>query len=160
LRSNVRDMRKRRPIDALLPKTRQAILAATLPFPERSWYLTDLAKHLGVAASSLQRELGALVEAGIFERRPDGNRIYFRPHPQCPFMPELRGLIMKTIVEGNERDQKTVREQRADEGQGSCPWQGDNAHVPAWNAQTLAWVLPPLLPAPEDRHDILDGHDE
>jgi predicted nucleotidyltransferase len=90
-------MRKRGPIDALLPRTRQGILAATLAQPERWWYLSDLAKHLRVPASSLQRELAALVAAGILERRPDGNRVYFRPDRGCPFFAELRGLIVKTI---------------------------------------------------------------
>jgi DNA-binding transcriptional ArsR family regulator len=92
----IRYMRNSRPLDALLPKTRQAILAATLPRPEQTWYLADLAKHLRVRPSSLQRELAALVEAGILKRRRDGNRVYYQPDPDCPFMPELRGLIVKT----------------------------------------------------------------
>lgn len=85
-----------RPLDALFPKTRQLILAALLPKPERSWYLTDLAKHIGVRPSSLQRELAGMVEAGILTRRRDGNRVYYQPDDQCPFMAELRGLIVKT----------------------------------------------------------------
>ena len=89
-------MRKSRPLDALFPKTRQAILAATLPRPKRSWYLADLAKHLRVRPSSLQRELAALVAADILKRRRDGNRVYYEPDPDCPFLPELRGLIVKT----------------------------------------------------------------
>ena len=89
-------MRILSPLDALLPKTRQAILAAMLPQPARSWYLADLALHLGVPSSSLQRELKALVDAGILTRRRDGNRVYFQPDSDCPFMPELQGLILKT----------------------------------------------------------------
>lgn len=49
-------MRKLNPLEALFPKTRQAILAATLMEPVRSWYLTDLARKLEVSPSSLQRE--------------------------------------------------------------------------------------------------------
>jgi uncharacterized protein len=90
------NMRKSRHLDALFPKTRQAILAATLPLPNRSWYLSDLAKHLRVRPSSLQRELAALVEAGILKRRRDGNRVYYHADTDCPFMPELQGLITKT----------------------------------------------------------------
>ncbi len=89
-------MRNFRPLDALFPKTRQAILAALLPRPERAWYLADLAKHLRLSPSSLQRELAALVSAGILTRRRDGNRVYYQPDSDCPFMPELRGLIVKT----------------------------------------------------------------
>jgi predicted nucleotidyltransferase len=89
-------MRKLGALDALFPKVRQALLAATLLHPERWWYLSDLAKHLGVRPSSLQRELVALVDAGILNRRQDGNRVYFQPNPDCPFLPELQGLLVKT----------------------------------------------------------------
>ena len=44
-------------IDALLPKTRQGILAATLVQPEKVWYVSELARRMGVPSSSLQREL-------------------------------------------------------------------------------------------------------
>ena len=50
-------MRKLRILDALLPKTRQGILAATLVRPEKAWYVSELARRMGVPASSLQREL-------------------------------------------------------------------------------------------------------
>lgn len=89
-------MRKSRPLRALFPQTRQALLAATLLRPEHWWYLSDLAKHLGVRPSSLQRELAALVTAGVLRRRKDGNRVYYRPDPDCPFLPELQGLLIKT----------------------------------------------------------------
>src|SRR5438034_7134479 len=89
-------MRSPRPIDALMPKTRQMILAATLMHPSRWWYQSDLAHHLGVRPSSLQRELNALVDAGILRRRREGNRVYFQPDPECPFLGELTGLMTKT----------------------------------------------------------------
>jgi len=90
-------MRKSKPLDALFPKTRQAVLAATLLHPDRWWYLSDLAKHLGVRPSSLQRELKALVTASILNQRKDGNRVYFQANPDCPFLPELQGLLTKTV---------------------------------------------------------------
>jgi uncharacterized protein len=89
-------MRKSRALDALFPRIRQALLAATVLHPDRWWYLSDLAKHLDVRPSSLQRELAALVDAGILRRRRDGNRVYFQPNPDCPFLPELQGLLVKT----------------------------------------------------------------
>ena len=86
----------KRPIDALLPRTRQAILAATLMNPGRWWYMSDLAKHLGRSPSSLQRELAALTDAGILRRRREGNRAYFQADPHCPFFSELQGMTAKT----------------------------------------------------------------
>jgi len=90
-------MRKTKAIDAIFPRIRQAILAATLLHPDRWWYLSDLARHLGVRPSSLQRELAALVDAGVLRQRRDGNRTYFQPHPDCPFLAELQGLMLKTV---------------------------------------------------------------
>lgn len=94
-------MRKRqssqRIIDALFPATRQAILATVLLEPERSWYLSDLASHLGRRSpSSLQRELESLVAAEILLRREEGNRVYFQANRDCPIYPELVGLLSKT----------------------------------------------------------------
>ena len=89
-------MRMKRALDSLFPRTRQAILTATLLQPDQWWYLSDLAKHLGVPPSSLQRELTALVGADILRRRRDGNRVYFQANPDCPFLPELQGLLVKT----------------------------------------------------------------
>jgi len=83
-------------IDALLPKVRQLILSATLLHEDRWWYLSDLAKHLGLTPSSLQRELKSLTEAGILQRRKEGNRVYYQAEKNCPFYPELRGLLLKT----------------------------------------------------------------
>lgn len=89
-------MRKNKGLDALFPKTRQRILGTLLFDPSRSWYLSELARSLGVSPSSLQRELGALVEAGVLERAQDGNRVTFQADPHCPFLGELRGLFLKT----------------------------------------------------------------
>ena len=96
MRIYLRMMRKSRVLDTLFPRIRQAILAATVLHLDRWWYLSDLAKHLGVRPSSLQRELTALADAGILRRRHDGNRVYFQANPDCPFLPELQGLLAKT----------------------------------------------------------------
>jgi predicted nucleotidyltransferase len=81
----------------LFPATRQAVLSTILLRPERSWYLRELAAHLGVRPSSLQRELAHLVDAGILVRRRSGNRVLFQANENCPFLAELRGLLTKTV---------------------------------------------------------------
>jgi len=87
---------RKRSIDALFPKTRQEVLAATLMHPTRWWYLSELAAHLGRTASSLQRELNQLTAAGILHTRKESNRLYYQPSLSCPILPELTGLITKT----------------------------------------------------------------
>ncbi len=90
-------MRKSSPIDPLINRTTQGLLAATVLQPDRCWYLSDLAKHLRRRPSSLQTPLGALVSAGILSRRKEGNRVYFQANADCPFLPELQGLMAKTV---------------------------------------------------------------
>jgi len=90
-------MRKSPTIDALFPAVRQEVLAATLMLPERWWYLSDLAARLRRSPSSLQRELGRLADAGILETRQEANRTYYRPNADCPLLPELTGLVAKTV---------------------------------------------------------------
>jgi len=85
-----------RALDALLPKTRQRILAATLMQPEKAWYASELAQRLGVPSSSLQRELQDLTEAGILKTHKQGRMVYYQANRESPVFPDLRGLLLKT----------------------------------------------------------------
>ncbi len=68
-------MRTAESLDALFPKTRQAILAATFGEPQRRWYMRELARHLRLTPSSLQRELASLVRGGILLQRREGKHV-------------------------------------------------------------------------------------
>jgi predicted nucleotidyltransferase len=83
-------------LDALLPKTRQGILAATLVQPEKAWYASELAHRLGVPSSSLQRELHDLSEASILKTYRNGRMVYYQANRDSPVFPDLRGLLLKT----------------------------------------------------------------
>jgi predicted nucleotidyltransferase len=96
MRNNLRIMRKNATLEALFPKTRQGVLAATLTQPEKWWFLSELAEFLGTTPSSLQRELSALVDAGILEQRREGTRVYLRAQKRSPIYRELRGIVEKT----------------------------------------------------------------
>jgi predicted nucleotidyltransferase len=89
-------MRKYSTLGALFPEIRAGVLSATLLQPERWWFMTELARHLETAPSSLQRELESLVGAGLLERRQDGRRSYFRANSASPIFADLRGMIEKT----------------------------------------------------------------
>lgn len=89
-------MRKSPTLDALFTVPRQGILAATLMEPRRWWYLSDLARHLGVHHATLQRDLARLTGAGILLKRRDGNRVYYRANSESPIFAELSALLMKT----------------------------------------------------------------
>jgi uncharacterized protein len=100
-------------LDVLVSKTKQQILAATLLQPERSWYLLELSRHLGLRPSSLQRELKQLTEAGVLERRQSGNRVYFQADTACPVFPELAQILFKTVgvVEALQKALEPVQNQ-------------------------------------------------
>ena len=89
-------MRNHSPLDALLPKTRQGILAAAFVQPERSWYVSELARRLGVPSSSLQRELHDLTAAGILKSHRQGRMVYYQANAESPLFSDLRGLMLKT----------------------------------------------------------------
>jgi DNA-binding transcriptional ArsR family regulator len=95
-RKYLRVLRKSLVLDALFPAIRQQILAATLLEPEKWWYLTELASHLGTSPSSLQRELGALTRSGLLEHRQDGRRTYYKANTASPVFSELHELFGKT----------------------------------------------------------------
>ncbi len=84
-------------MDALFPKTRQAILAATFREPQKWWYMRELARHLRLTPSSLQRELDHLVRGGILRQKHEGKHVYFQAVTDSPIFEELRGLILKTV---------------------------------------------------------------
>jgi len=97
MRKYIRIMRRSQILNALFPDVRQGILAATLLAPEKAWFLSELAEHLGTSPSSLQRELQSLAKSGILERRADGRRTYYRAQTSAPVFNELRALFSKTV---------------------------------------------------------------
>jgi DNA-binding transcriptional ArsR family regulator len=75
----------------------QRVLAATVLRPEHEWYLSDLASHLSVGPSSLQRILAKLTDSGLLVRREDGNRVYYRVDSASPIFGELAAILVKTV---------------------------------------------------------------
>ena len=90
-------MRKHNLLDALLPKSRQGILAALLGQPEKTWYVSELARRMGVPSSSLQRELQNLTQVGILKTHRQGRMAYYQANKESPVFAELRGLLLKTV---------------------------------------------------------------
>lgn len=90
-------MRKSSPLlSSLLNSTIQGVLGATILRPDHEWYLSDLASHLAVRPSTLQRILSKLHQAGILLRRNNGNRVYYKADPACPIIAELTSILTKT----------------------------------------------------------------
>lgn len=83
--------------EALLGSTKRRVLALLFSQPERAFYTRQIIRLIGVKMGAVQRELLNLADAGIINRRKDGNRILYQANPECPVYPELRGLMIKTF---------------------------------------------------------------
>jgi len=88
--------RTQNPIDWLFPEVRKKVLALLLGSPDNRWYLRDIERRLGLAIGTIRRELTGLTSAGIVAKSKDGNRTYYQANIDCPFFPELSGLLRKT----------------------------------------------------------------
>ena len=84
------------PVDWLFPEVRKKVLALLLGSPDERWYLRDIERRLGLAIGTIRRELTGLRNAGIVVKSKDGNRTYYQANIDCPFFPELSGLLRKT----------------------------------------------------------------
>jgi len=84
-------------LNALMPKTRQRLLGALFGQPNRVWYAAELAKHLGLLRSGVQRDLKSLTAAGLLRSHRKGHMVFFQANQDAPVFPELHGLILKTV---------------------------------------------------------------
>ena len=64
--------------------------------PEKTWYVSELARRMGVPSSSLQRELKDLTAAGILKTHKQGRMVYYQANKESSVFPDLRGLLVKT----------------------------------------------------------------
>lgn len=84
-------------IDALLPGTRQKLLALFLTHPGEEYHLREVIRRVGVKQGAVQRELGNLTSVGILSRRAQGRQTLYGANQSCPVYQELRGLLVKTL---------------------------------------------------------------
>ncbi len=84
-------------LDALMPKTRRAILALLFRHPGEAYYQGQIMRAVGGGRGAVQRELASLAEAGILRRDVRGDRAYYSANEDCPVFQELRGLVLKTV---------------------------------------------------------------
>lgn len=88
---------ERSPLDSLLPRVRQGVLAALLTRPDEELHLRDLVRRVEAAPATVQREVLSLTGAGILERRKVGRQVFYRANRRSPVFPELQSLMLKTV---------------------------------------------------------------
>ena len=91
----IREMRSDNVLGVLFPTIRYRVLSATLKAPDKWWYLSELAHHLGITPSSLERELPSLANAGILLAPRQQRRSYYKAHQNSPIYLDLRRIFEK-----------------------------------------------------------------
>ena len=85
------------PASVLFGSTRRRVLAWLLGHADEAYYLRQIARHTGVSAGTVQRELEQLTAAGLLRRTVDGRQVYFQAERDAPIFPELQALFAKTV---------------------------------------------------------------
>ena len=83
--------------DALFPKVRQRVLAVLFGNPDRSFYANEVIALAQSGTGAVQRELAALLDAGLLLMTRRGNQKHFQANSAAPVFAELRGLVLKTM---------------------------------------------------------------
>lgn len=86
--------------EALFGKTRQAVLSLFFLHPDQSFYLREVVRRTGGGVGAVQREIRALVTAGILNRSHEP-RPGYAVNQRSPIYPELLGIVLKTVGLGD-----------------------------------------------------------
>jgi predicted nucleotidyltransferase len=83
--------------NALFSKVQQRVLALIFSQPERSFYMSEVVRHVRSGVGAVQRELAKLESSGIVSVERVGNRKHYRANSKAPIFEELRMLVEKTV---------------------------------------------------------------
>ena len=82
-------------------KARVAVLRLFLLSPEERFYVREVATRTDQPRRAVQRELRKLERIGLLEHTVDGNRKYYQVREECPILPELKSMFLKTVGLGD-----------------------------------------------------------
>lgn len=82
--------------DLLFSKYRRQVLMLLLQQPEQAWHVREIARLTGTQPGTLHKELSKLADAGILNRREQGNQLWYQANRLCPIFEELAGILRKT----------------------------------------------------------------
>ena len=87
--------------EILFGKTRQAVLSLLYGHADESFYLRQILRVAGGGMGAVQRQVNALVDAGLVIRINKGKQIYYQANAQSPVFGELKSIIIKTVGIGD-----------------------------------------------------------
>src|ERR1700739_623395 len=83
--------------DALFSKVQQRVMALLFGHPERSFYTSEILRHVDSGVGAVDRELSRLHRCGLVTVERVGNQKHYRANKAAPIFEELRGLLEKTV---------------------------------------------------------------
>jgi len=83
--------------NALFSKMQQRVLALIFTHPERSFYTSEIVRHVHSGVGAVERELSKLERSGLVSVECIGNQKHYRANQAAPIFEELRGLVEKTV---------------------------------------------------------------
>lgn len=83
--------------DALFSKVQQRVMALLFGQPERSFYTSEILRHVDSGVGAVDRELNRLQSCGLVTVERIGNQKHYRANKEAPVFEDLRGLLEKTI---------------------------------------------------------------
>ena len=83
-------------------KLRVKILAHFFSHPGEEFYVRRLSSELEEPVGTVARELAHLQKARILASRRIGNQKHYRQEQDCPILPDLRSIFLKTAGAGAE----------------------------------------------------------
>ena len=85
----------------LLGASRTAILSTLLLRPEVALHVRELARVTGISPGTLHRELRALAELGLLERRETGRQVFYSANRDAAVFDDLASFLRKTAGLGD-----------------------------------------------------------
>lgn len=83
--------------DALFASTRQRVLGLLFGNPNRSFYTSEIVRHVQSGTGGVERELSRFLRSGLVSVSKIGNQKHYQANPASPVFEELRGLVLKTF---------------------------------------------------------------
>lgn len=82
--------------DALFSKVQQRVLGLIFGQPDRSFYTSEIIRHVRSGSGAVERELSRLQQCGLVSVERIGNQKHYRANRQSPVFEELQSLVVKT----------------------------------------------------------------
>lgn len=85
--------------EALLGKTKTALLLRLYSKPNESVHLRELVRSVNMGSGTVQKEVEMLTDRKLITKTRIGNRCFYRANKESRFFPELRSIVSKDALE-------------------------------------------------------------